>query len=409
MTLRASNASAPETQPATAGPLALVTGGGSGGHVFPGLAICEELVRRGWQVGWVGSRRGLEARLVDGRDIPFHDLPARPVVGQSLAGKLRAALTLVRSAWQARALVRRSRAQVVVGTGGYVSAPAVFGAWLAARPTYLLEPNADAGFANRWLSRLAAEAGVAFEGTRSQLACPARTTGIPVRDEFFNAESEPPPSPPVRLLILGGSQGARQINELMPPALVAVAERLGAIEVCHQTGRAHLDATRDAYRAAGIEPRGASENDESAPTSSEAPGEQSVRCEIVPFIGEIATAMARSHLIVSRAGAITLAEICAVGRASLLVPLAIAAGHQGANAERLEAAGAARVLPASATASDLTELLADLLREPQTLPVLGDMARAARDLGHRSAVQAIAERLELLAGLHDGDRREGAS
>ena len=352
----------------SAGPHALFSGGGSGGHVFPGLAIVEELASRGWQVSWAGSRRGLESRLVSQRKIPFHDLPARPLVGQGVAGKARAVATLARSAWQARSLVRRLDARVVVGTGGYVSAPAVIGARLAACPTLLLEPNAEPGFANRLLSRLAKEAAVAFDQTGSRLACPSRTTGVPVRSEFHRSGRELPPASPPRLLVLGGSQGARQLNELLPGALGLLADDLAGLEVTHQTGDAHLETTREAYRAAGIE-----------------------NVSVVAFLDQMADAMARSHLIMSRAGAITLAEICAIGRASLLVPLALAAGHQAGNARRLAEAGAAAVLPSVATVEDLAEMLGGLLGDSARL---AEMARNARTLGRPDAAEAIADRVE---------------
>ena len=373
-----------ETKNAGSGgePRALLSGGGSGGHVFPGLAIADELVRRGWQVSWAGSGRGIEARLVGDRQIPFHDLPARPVVGRGLAGKLWAAAVLARSALSARALVRRLGARVVVGTGGYVSAPAVVGAKLASRPVLLLEPNAEPGVANRLLSRLAAEAAVAVEETRDHLRCPATATGVPVRAEFFEVAEELPLGPPWRLLVLGGSQGARQINEMLPEALASL-ENPPPIEVCHQTGERHLEATRQAYESAGLAAQD-SDREATAP-----------RFEVVPFLDDMASAMARSHLIVSRAGAITLAEICAAGRPSLLVPLALAGDHQTANARSLERAGAARILPRAATVDDLAELLASLLAPNGEL---SEMAQAARGLGRPDAARAIADRVEGLGG-----------
>lgn len=388
----------PTQPPDAGGPHALVSGGGSGGHVFPGLAIAEELTRRGWRVSWAGSGVGIESRLTAERRIPFHDLPARPVVGKGPAAKARAVALLARSAWSARSLVRRTRARIVVGTGGYASAPAVVGARLASRPALLVEPNADAGAANRWLSRLAAEAAVAFDETRAQLRCPARTTGVPVREAFFAAAAELPPAPPWRLLVLGGSQGARQINELMPRALAALPAELGAITVTHQTGDRHQEATREAYLAADLAELDAGARIEEG-TGRPAAGRPAPRFEVVRFLDDMAGAMARSHLIVSRAGAITLAEICASGRPSLLVPLALAAGHQAANAQRLADAGAAEVLPAAA---DDTDVLADLTRILGTLLAdagrLAAMAGAARRLRHRGAAAAIADRVEHLGG-----------
>ena len=353
-------------------PRALFSGGGSGGHVFPGLAVAEELERRGWQVSWAGSEQGMESRLVRRREIPFHALPARPVVGQGLAGKLRAATTLARSAWKARALVRQLDARVVVGTGGYVSAPAVIGARLASRPSLLFEPNAEAGAANRWLSRLADEASVAFEGTASQLACPARATGVPVRSEFSDVAPELPPDSPRRVLVLGGSQGAKQINELVPRAIELLSDKLGTLAVRHQTGEAHLATTRAAYRESGID-----------------------EVEVVSFLDRMAEAMGDSHLVISRAGAITLAEICATGRPSLLVPLALAGGHQATNAQRLAESGAAAVLPAAATAKDLARELESLLSDGERLR---EMARRARVLGRHGSAAAIADQVERLGG-----------
>lgn len=351
---------------------ALFSGGGSGGHVFPGLAVAEELGRRGWRVSWAGSGKGIEARLVADRELSFHPLPARPLVGQGLVGKVRSGLTLLTSAWRARSLVRRLGAAVVVGTGGYASAPAVLGGRLASRPVVLMEPNAEVGFANRWLSRLASEATVAHEVTRSRLACPSRVAGVPVRASFF--DSGPlPTAPPLRLLILGGSQGARQINELLPPALATLVGRGLELEVLHQSGERNLEATRAAYAEAGL---------------AEASG-----LEIVPFLDEVAGAMARSHLVVSRAGAITLAEICAAGRPGLLLPLTLAAAHQVGNARQLVEAGAAEMLGSGATSEDLVALLGELFADSERL---GAMAENARALGRPRAATMIADRVEAL-------------
>ncbi len=355
-------------------PHALVSGGGSGGHVFPGLAVAEELARRGWQVSWAGDRRGMEARLVPRRRIPFFALAARPVVGQGTAGKLRAGWTLARSALGARALVRRLGAGVVVGTGGYASAPAAVGGRLASRPVLLLEPNAEAGLANRLLSRLASEAAVAWEETGSQLHCPAHTTGVPVRAEFFDVPEALAVAPPLRLLVLGGSQGAQQLNEMLPRALGALRQG-SEIAVLHQAGERHLEATREAYRSAGL------------PATIDA--------EVVPFLDDVAGNLAASHLVVSRAGAITLAEICAAGRPALLVPLALAGGHQAANARRLASAGAAEVLAPTVDDHGLAAALGPLLADRGRLAA---MARAARGLGRAGAARLIADRIEHLGG-----------
>ena len=347
----------------------LLTGGGTGGHVFPALAVAEAVRQRGGAVSFVGGSRGFEARLVPERGIVFHALPARPVVGRGLAGKAAALATLVRSALRARTLVRRLDPAVVLGTGGYVSAPAVVGAWLARRPIVLLEPNAAPGAANRALSRLARAACVAFPEASARLRCPTRVTGVPVRQEFFAVASELPAGTP-RLLLLGGSQGSQQLNRLLPAALELAAGRLGSLAVRHQTGEAQLEATRADYRGRSL---------------------GAIEVETVPFVGEVAAAMGESHLVISRAGAITLAELCAAGRGSVLVPLALAEEHQRRNAEAMTASGAARLLAgAAATPERLAALLVELFADAGRLQ---EMATAARALGRPNAVAAIVEML----------------
>lgn len=369
----------PPVQPSPR-PRALLAGGGTGGHVFPALALGDELAARGWQVSYAGLASGLEDRLVARRGGDFHPLPARPLVGKSPLAKLRGLATLGRSAWAARRLVRRLEVRVVVGTGGYVSAPAVLGGRLARRPVLLLEPNARPGAANRWLSRLASEAAVAFEATVPRLACRATVTGTPVREAFFavpelTAQALDRP----RLLVLGGSQGARQLNELVPAAVARLGDRVPGLAVLHQCGPAHLEAARRAYAAAGL--------------AAEA-------VELVPFIDDVAGAMAASHLLVSRAGALTVAEICAAGRPAIFIPLAIAAGHQRDNALALTEAGAGRLLePGEADPEHLAALLGELLRDPAGLAAMG---RAARALARPGAVAALARRVEALAGVEGG-------
>jgi UDP-N-acetylglucosamine--N-acetylmuramyl-(pentapeptide) pyrophosphoryl-undecaprenol N-acetylglucosamine transferase len=351
----------------------LLAGGGTGGHVFPALAVAEELAARGWRVSFTGSATGLEARLVTERGIPFHPLPAKPLVGRGLVDKVRSLTTLAGSAAAAAGLIRRLGAGVVLGTGGYVSAPAVLGARLARRPVLLLEPNAHAGVANRWLSRFANGAAVGYRQTIGELKCPCWVTGIPVRAAFFNVQ---PAGAGLRLLVLGGSPGAQQVNQALPAVAARLLDRLPALRILHQAGAKNLDETRQAYATAGI-----ADQD---------------RVEVVPFLDDVAGAMAASHLLVSRAGAITLAEICAAGRAALLLPLAIAQGHQMGNAQLLAESGAAEVIPSS----DLTPgLLGDRLEALLgDLPALDRMGRAARSLARPRAVADIADRLEIVAG-----------
>jgi UDP-N-acetylglucosamine--N-acetylmuramyl-(pentapeptide) pyrophosphoryl-undecaprenol N-acetylglucosamine transferase len=382
---------------------ALLAGGGTGGHVFPALAVAEELLARGWRVSYAGSPSGLEARLVPERGIPFHGLPARPLLGRGPLAQALALATLARSAVAAAALIRRVGATVVLGTGGYVSAPAVVGGRLAGRPVLLLEPNARAGTANRWLSRCATEAAVGYAETARGLRCPATVTGVPVRAAFFAVPALPdmPGTPGAfggpaaaggaaaprgagaapRLLVLGGSQGARQLNRALPAAAALLLAALPELRIVHQAGARHVDETRAAYAAAG---------------AAGAAGAAAEQVEVVPFLADVAAAMAASHLLVSRAGAITVAEICAAGRAALLAPLAIAAGHQQDNARLLAAAGGALVLTvADLEPGPLGARLHALLTDGERLAAMG---RAARALARPDAAAAIAGRLEALAG-----------
>ncbi|HEX6199371.1 MAG TPA: undecaprenyldiphospho-muramoylpentapeptide beta-N-acetylglucosaminyltransferase [Thermoanaerobaculia bacterium] len=364
----------------------LLAGGGTGGHVFPALAVGEALTGRGCAVSFAGRPAGFEARVVPERGVPFHPVASRPLVGRGPAGKLLALATLGTGAVGAARMVRRLGVDAVLGTGGYASAPAVLGAVLARRPVLLLEPNAKPGFANRKLARWAAGAAVAFQETCRELPCPCRATGVPVREAFFAVpDLEAAPGGAPELLVLGGSQGALSVNLALPRALTGeggLLARVPGLRVVHQTGSAHLEATRAAYEEAGV------------------PGE-AVR--LVPFIDDVAGAMARARLVVSRAGALTVAEIAAAGRPAVLVPLTLAEGHQRENARALERAGAARVVEAEPEAPSRPELLAavlaptlaELLAAPE---VLTRMGRAGRALARPGATGEIAGWLVALAG-----------
>ncbi len=354
-------------------PHLLIAGGGSGGHVFPGLAVAEEMAARGWRVSWIGRPEGMERELVTARGLPYHELPARPLVGHGAAARLSAVATLVRSALAARRLLRRQRARAVLGTGGYVSAPAVIGARLAGRPAVLLEPNAVPGAANRLLSRFATAAAVAWPETGAGLACAARVTGVPIRRGFAGM-AEIAPAERRRVLVLGGSQGALELNRIVPPALGALAAGGMRLSVRHQTGSAHLESTRETW----------AELDRAE-----------LEVEVVPFVDDVAGALAAADLVISRAGAVTLAEISAAGRPALLIPYGYAGGHQADNAARLERAGGARVLtPEESTPEGCAAALESLLVDATTLDAMG---AALRRLARPRAAAAVAELIEEVA------------
>jgi UDP-N-acetylglucosamine--N-acetylmuramyl-(pentapeptide) pyrophosphoryl-undecaprenol N-acetylglucosamine transferase len=306
----------------------------------------------------------MEAGVAASRGLDFHPLEASAVVGRSLFARAAAIAVLARSSLRARRLVQTLDARVVVATGGYACVAAAIGAFLARRPVVLVEPNATAGLANRALSRIATAAAVAWPQAARALRCPTRETGVPVRREFFSTPPEAPPAPPWRLLVLGGSQGAVTLNESVPAALERLRRERGlAISVLHQAGRGKEEAPRQAYAASGVDAR------------------------VVPFLDDVPGAMAASHLVLSRAGAVTLAEISASGRAAVLFPLALAAGHQLENAKAFERAGAAAVVEAPVEAAALAATVARLL-DPL---LLAGMGSAARSMARPRAAESIAD------------------
>jgi UDP-N-acetylglucosamine--N-acetylmuramyl-(pentapeptide) pyrophosphoryl-undecaprenol N-acetylglucosamine transferase len=353
-----------------AGRRVLFAGGGSAGHVFPGLAVAEVLAAGGWTVTWAGREAGMERALLERRGVPYVALPAAPLVGRGPIAKARALVTLLASALRGRRLVRRLDAAVVVGTGGYVAAPAVLGARLAGRPTLLLEPNARAGVANRFLSRWAALGALAYADTAGDFRCPVEVTGTPVREAFFAVPPRAGSDRPT-VLVLGGSQGSREINDAVPEAVAQLAAAGHALRVLHQAGAGNDAAVRAAYagRLGAVE------------------------VEVTAFIDDMPAALADCDLVVSRAGAITLAELCAAGRPALLLPLREAAGHQLDNARRLEVAGAARVVSGAAAAVSVAAALEDLLGDA---PRRATMGEAARGLARRDAARRIAGLVERL-------------
>ncbi len=353
----------------------LVAGGGSGGHVFPALAVVQELTDRGCRVSWLGRVEGMEKTLVEEHEIAYFGLPAAAVVGRSLPQRALALARTALSAVQAGRLVRRQGVDAVLGTGGYASAPGVLGARLAGRPAILLEPNATTGAANRWLSRWASAAAVASQPGSRDLRCRLVPVGVPVRSEFQGDFEPASPTGPPRVLVLGGSQGARQINQLLPEALASLVADQPQLEVIHQVGHAHIDQAREAYSRSGL--------DEG-------------RYEIVPFLDDVATAMRRSHLVISRAGAITLAEICAIGRAALLLPLGLAGSHQVANARRVVATGGAQLMAGDDWAArDIARVLGELLADRAHLV---EMGAACRLLYSPAAAPRIVDLLASVVG-----------
>ncbi len=348
----------------------LIMAGGTGGHVFPGLAVADLMRSRGWRVVWMGARTGMEARLVPARGYDVAWIRASALRGKGWLAKLLLPMNLLVGFWQSARAIFRIRPDVVLGMGGYVAFPGGMMASLLARPLAVHEQNAIAGLSNRVLSGVADHVMVAFPDTLRG----AEWTGNPVRAEIA-ALPEPqaryaPRRGPLRVLVVGGSLGAQALNEAVPKALALIpgAERP---RVVHQSGEKHLDALRANYAAAGVE-----------------------GAESVAFIDDMAARYAEADLVICRAGAITVAEVSAGGVASVLVPLPHAVDdHQTANARFLAERGAAILLPQR----ELTpHKLAATLRALDRAQLLA-MAQKARALGKPDAARIVAERCIQLA------------
>ena len=344
----------------------LIMAGGTGGHIFPGLAVAEWLRRQDVPVIWLGSRAGLENRLVPDRGITLERLSISGLRGTSLGRKLLAPFRLMRALFQAIAVLRRHNPRSVLSMGGFAAGPGGLAAWLLRKPLVVHEQNSIPGLTNRILARLARRVLAGFPGAFPGIG---EYVGNPVRADI--AELPAPEQRladrrgPVHLLVLGGSQGALSLNRLLPEALAQMDPERRP-QVIHQLGEKHLQAGQAAYAA----------------------GE--VQAELVPFIEDMSDAYRWADLVVCRAGALTVAELMAAGVASIMVPFPFAVDdHQTHNAGFLVSAGAAemfqeRELNAKALARRLTALCDD--RE-----LLARMAARARKLGQKDAARRVAD------------------
>jgi UDP-N-acetylglucosamine--N-acetylmuramyl-(pentapeptide) pyrophosphoryl-undecaprenol N-acetylglucosamine transferase len=361
----------------------LVAGGGTGGHLFPGIAVVEELRRRfpELDVLFVGTERGIEARVLPQRNERFIALDVRPLVGKKGMDLARSLSVLPMSALSALSCVRSFQPDVALGLGGYAAGPILLAAAAQRVPTALLEQNARVGLTNKVLARAVGRAYLTFEETLPAFgASRGRVLGNPVRRAFVQASHRALHDPmgvearARTVLVLGGSQGARSLNTHVPAALARAGVRELGVRVVHQTGAAMVDEVNARYRELGIE------------------------ASVVSFIDDVASAYLDAALVIARAGATTLAELCAVGRASVLVPYPFAAAdHQTTNALALERAGAAIAL----SEADLSEVaLADhvrtLLAHPERRRAMAD---AARRRGRPDAAAAIVDDLLSFLGI----------
>jgi UDP-N-acetylglucosamine--N-acetylmuramyl-(pentapeptide) pyrophosphoryl-undecaprenol N-acetylglucosamine transferase len=345
----------------------LIMAGGTGGHVIPALTVAAELQQQGCEVFWLGTRRGLESQLVTKAGIPLKYIDIQGIRGKGWLGWLTAPFKILYAVWQAHRVIRELRPNSVLGMGGFVSGPGGIAAWLNRIPLIIHEQNAIAGMTNRYLARVAARVCEAFPNTFPTRRKKTITTGNPVRSNIATL-----PQPQQRLqpsgnilhiLVLGGSQGARMLNRVVPESL-SLLPGDSQIEVRHQTGQQHVDNAKTHYRA------------------------YCINASIEPFIEDMMSAYAWADLVICRAGALTIAEVAAVGVAAILVPYPHAVDdHQTVNAHYLTDAKAAILLPETQlTALALANQINTLYADRQTLL---NMAIAARDKANIHATHAV--------------------
>ncbi|MFK8047714.1 MAG: undecaprenyldiphospho-muramoylpentapeptide beta-N-acetylglucosaminyltransferase [Halioglobus sp.] len=362
-------------------PLVLMIAGGTGGHVYPALAVAKELLARGARVEWIGTDRGLEERVVPEAGIKLHHLVVRGLRGKSVFSRVSGLFYLILATVQALRLLLRVSPSCVIGMGGYVAGPAGLAAWILRKPLLVHEQNAVAGTTNRLLAPLASAILAGFPGAFKK-GVKVSVVGNPVRPELLERASksqyELDGSRPLKLFVVGGSLGAKAINDIVPLAIKEMVAALGPrkIEVLHQSGVAHLEDLNASYGdLIGDEVR------------------------VLGFIEDMAEAYAWSDIVLCRAGALTVSELAIMGRPAILVPLPHAIDdHQSANARFLVAPGGGVLLPQSElTVSSLVGILTDFMHHPERLCA---MAAASAALAVPDATSIVSDYCEGLINAH---------
>ena len=352
----------------------MIAAGGTGGHIYPGIAVANEIMRRdpSSEVIFVGTSRGLETKIVPDNGFQLALIHSVGLKNVGVKGKIKGLMTLPRSFVEARRLLREFRPTVVVGAGGYVSGPVLMMAVIMGVPTLVMDSNALPGFTNRKLARFVDRAALTFQEALPYFGKKGTVTGNPVRKEFFQVGAKEHDGPP-SLLIFGGSQGARAINNAMIGALVHLNGAKGTMKIVHQTGEADFEKVRTAYIENGWE-----------------------NADIRPYISDMVHEFENADILICRAGATTCAEIAAAGKAAIMVPLPTAADdHQRKNAEAMQNAGAARMLiQDQLTPESLADEITQLAAAPETISA---MENAARKLARKDAAEATVDIIEELA------------
>jgi UDP-N-acetylglucosamine--N-acetylmuramyl-(pentapeptide) pyrophosphoryl-undecaprenol N-acetylglucosamine transferase len=353
----------------------LIAAGGTGGHIYPGIAVANEIMRRdpGSKIRFVGTARGLENRLVPNAGFELTLIESQGLKNVGAAARVKGLLVLPRSLMAARRVIREFRPDIVVGAGGYVSGPVLLAASFMRRPTMVMDSNALPGFTNRRLARFVDRAAVSFTEALPYFRGKGVMTGNPVRAEFFEIAAKPHDAKHISLLVFGGSQGARAINEAMVAALPRLEPHKHRLSITHQTGEPDLQKAQRGYLDAGWD----------------------ANVEVKAYIDDMVSEFSRADLIISRAGATTTAELLAAGKAAVMIPFPLAADdHQRKNAEALETAGAAKmILQKDLNGDRLASELIALLEAPEQITA---MEAAARKLGRRDAAKATVDLMEKL-------------
>jgi UDP-N-acetylglucosamine--N-acetylmuramyl-(pentapeptide) pyrophosphoryl-undecaprenol N-acetylglucosamine transferase len=359
----------------------LIAGGGTGGHVFPALAIAREWLSRGnaREVVLVGTERGIEMMLVPQAGLPLETLRVAGLKGKGGATLLKNLAMLIPAMADAQRVLRKHKPHAAFGVGGYAAGPMLLATWLGRVPNVILEPNAEPGLTNKLLARISTRIATGYEISARTWGKKATVTGCPVRAEFFSIALRKP-GIPFRLLISGGSQGALPINRVFVDAMDRLAARKNELSIVHQTGERDYNAVRTAY------------------------ARREILAEVVPFLANMAERFAWADVIVCRAGAITTAEVSAAGRAAIFIPFGRATdSHQLRNAQEMSRAGAGRlILEAELTAERLTAEIFSLLDQPSDIAKL---ATAAHGLARPHAASDIVNLIEEAANVQGNRER----
>ncbi|MGI9056039.1 MAG: undecaprenyldiphospho-muramoylpentapeptide beta-N-acetylglucosaminyltransferase [Pyrinomonadaceae bacterium] len=352
----------------------LIAAGGTGGHIYPGIAVAKEILRRDEksEILFVGTSRGLETKIVPDTGFQLSLINSAGLKNVGFVGKLKGMAVLPKSFFEARALIKHFKPDVVIGAGGYVSGPVLLMASLMRVPTLVMDSNALPGFTNRQLARFVDKAALTFEEAVKYFGAKGIVTGNPVRKEFFEIEAKTRGAK-LNIVLFGGAQGARAINNTMVDALKNLSEFHDRLSIMHQTGEADFERIREEYNRAGF-------------------GDADVR----PYISEMVEEFEKTDLIISRAGATTCAEVAAAGKAAIMIPLPTAADdHQRNNAEALQTAGAVRmILQSDLNGERLANEIIEFINAPEKI---GEMEKAARKLARIDAAETTVDLIENLA------------